>query len=143
MKFKRPKELKRTKIEIIPMIDTVLFMLVFFMLSSLAMVHLNGLQVNLPKAGTSARQATQDLTITVDKFQRVFVNKKSVQMSNLAQTLSDTIGPNVDMQTQSVIINADFSVPNGLVVHCIDASRQVGIRHFVIATAPGESGGNN
>ena len=49
MEFRRRRELKRTKIEIIPMIDTMFFLLVFFMLSSLALTRLNGLPVNLPR----------------------------------------------------------------------------------------------
>ena len=53
MEFKRRRELKRTKIEIIPMIDTMFFLLVFFMLSSLALTRLNGLPVNLPRASTA------------------------------------------------------------------------------------------
>ena len=67
MQFKRQRELKRTKIEIIPMIDTMFFLLVFFMLSSLALTRLNGLPVNLPRASTAPKAAAVDLTITVDK----------------------------------------------------------------------------
>ena len=135
MKFKRRRELKRTKIEIIPMIDTIFFMLVFFMLSSLALVKLNGLPVNLPKASTATRQQTKDLTITVDKQRRVYVNKKLVPVSSLAQELANDIGPGANLDEQSVIINADLSVPHGLVVRCIDEARRAGISHFAIATA--------
>ncbi|MDR3708573.1 MAG: biopolymer transporter ExbD [Capsulimonadaceae bacterium] len=135
MEFKRHRELKRTKIEIIPMIDTIFFLLVFFMLSSLALVKLNGLPVNLPTAATAVRQQTKDLTITVDKAQRVYVNKKLVNIADLAQDLADEVGPGGDIADQSVVINADLSVPHGLVVHCMDAARQAGISHFAIATA--------
>ncbi len=141
MEFKRHRELKRTRIEIIPMIDTVFFLLVFFMLSSLAMVKLNGLPVNLPQANTAVRQQTKDLTITVDKAQRVFVNKKLVDVKDLAQALADEVGVGSDMADESVVINADLSVPHGLVVRCIDESRRAGISHFAIATAPEEQGG--
>ena len=50
MRFKQRRQLKRTRIEIIPMIDTMFFLLVFFMLSSLALVRQNSIHVNLPKA---------------------------------------------------------------------------------------------
>lgn len=137
MEFKRRRELKRTKIEIIPMIDTMFFLLVFFMLSSLALTRLNGLPVNLPHARTAPKQPVTDLTITVDKNQRVYVNKEPVTIDDLAQKLVEKAGgPNTDMSNTSVIINADLSVPHGLVVRCIDESRSVGVEKFAIATAP-------
>ncbi len=141
MEFKRRRALKRTKIEIIPMIDTMFFLLVFFMLSSLALTRLNGLPVNLPQANTAQKQAPTELTITVDKDQRVYVNKQLVDVSDLAAALIQKAGgPNSDLSNTTVVINADLSVPHGLVVKCIDESRSVGIVHYAIATAP-ETGG--
>ncbi len=140
MEFKRRRELKRTKIEIIPMIDTMFFLLVFFMLSSLALVKLNGLPVNLPHASTAPKQPPSDLTITVDKEQQVYVNKEPVTFTTLSSVLVEKAGgPNVDPNAASVVINADLTVPHGVVVRCIDEARSVGITHFAIATEP-ESG---
>jgi biopolymer transport protein ExbD len=136
MEFKRRRELKRTKIEIIPMIDTIFFLLVFFMLSSLALVKLNGLPVDLPKAATAQKQQANDLTITIDKQRQIYVNKVPVTLAQLGPALLAKAGPHADLSTASVVINADLSVPHGLVVGCIDASRQVGISSFSIATAP-------
>ena len=136
MQFKQRRELKRTKIEIIPMIDTIFFLLVFFMLSSLALVKLNGLPVNLPKAATAQKQQANDLTITIDKDRQVYVNKEPVTLAGLGPLLLQKAGPNVDLSTASVVINADLSVPHGLVVGCIDGARQVGISSFSIATSP-------
>src|SRR5271170_4189692 len=106
MEFRRRRELKRTKIEIIPMIDTMFFLLVFFMLSSLALTRLNGLPVNLPHASTSPKQPVTDLTMTVDKNQQVYVNKQPVTLDNLGALLVEKAGgPNVDLGQASVIIN--------------------------------------
>ncbi len=141
MEFKRRRELKRTKIEIIPMIDTMFFLLVFFMLSSLALTKLNGLPVNLPRASTAPKQNPTELTITVDKNQQVFVNKDRVVLDDLGTKLLEKAGgPNADLDQTSVIISADLSVPHGIVVRCIDESRAVGITHFAIATAPDQMG---
>lgn len=135
MEFRQRRQLKRTKIEIIPMIDTIFFLLVFFMLSSLALVKLNGLPVNLPKASTASRQQTADVTLTIDRNRRLYVNARPVAFTDLGPTLaahaSDAPG---GISNVSVIINADLSVPHGLVVHCIDAARAVGISRFAIAT---------
>ena len=137
MQFKRRRELKRTRIEIIPMIDTMFFLLVFFMLSSLALTKLNGLPVNLPNAQTAPKQAPAQLTVTVDKTQNLFVNKIPVSFANLETVLVETAGANIEAAT--VIINADASVPHGVVVRCIDGAREVGISKFAIATAPAEA----
>src|SRR5437763_6912403 len=92
VEFKRRRELKRTKIEIIPMIDTMFFLLVFFMLSSLALTRLNGLPVNLPRASTAHKQAAADLTLTIDKDQRLYVNKEPVTLANVAEKLVEKAG---------------------------------------------------
>ena len=142
MEFKRRRELKRTKIEIIPMIDTIFFLLVFFMLSSLALVKLNGLPVNLPKAATATKQQANDLTITIDKDKQIYVNKAPVTLDTLgAALISKAGGPSVDLNTATVVINADLTVPHGLVVGCLDESRMAGISRFSIATAPEDDSG--
>jgi len=140
VEFKRRRELKRTKIEIIPMIDTMFFLLVFFMLSSLALVRLQGLPVNLPQASTAKKQTATDVTITVDKNQNIFVNKEPATFADLTNKIIEKAGgPNVDFNTASVVINADLTVPHGVVVHCIDEARTIGITRFAIATAPEEA----
>src|ERR1700710_519240 len=104
MEFKRRRELKRTRIEIIPMIDTMFFLLVFFMLSSLALAKLNGLPVNLPRASTAPKQAPAKLTLTIDKDQLVYVNKEPVAIEDVGTKLLEKAGgPNVDLNTASVI----------------------------------------
>ncbi len=141
MKFTQRRSLKRTKIEIIPMIDTMFFLLVFFMLSSLALVRQSGINVNLPQARTGKKQTAVDLTVTVDKARRVYVNKDEVSLDDLGTKLVQTAGGRTaDLEADSVIINADLTVPHGLVVGCIDRAREVGITHFAIATAPEGAG---
>lgn len=140
MHFKQRRQLKRTRIEIIPMIDTMFFLLVFFMLSSLALVRQGGINVNLPKAVTGKKQTAVDLTVTVDKARHVYVNKDIVSLKDLGTKLVETAGGrNADLSSASVIINADLTVPHGLVVGCIDQAREVGITRFAIATVPGDS----
>ena len=71
MKFKNRRPLPRARIEIIPMIDTIFFLLVFFMLSSLSMTRLKGLPVDLPDARTAINQPASDLSLTIDARGRV------------------------------------------------------------------------
>ena len=124
------------------MIDTIFFLLVFFMLSSLALTKLNGLPVDLPKAATATRQQPNDLTITIDKTRQIYVNKQPVSIAYLGATLIAKTGTGEDLSDTSVVLNADFSVPHGLVVNCMDESRKVGISKFSIATAPEDESGS-
>ena len=110
MQFKRRRELKRTKIEIIPMIDTMFFLLVFFMLSSLALTRLKGIPVNLPRAVNSAKQNKLDFTVTIDKAQHVFVNREEVPLDEVGPTLV-RLANGGQMEDASVVINADQAVP--------------------------------
>jgi len=137
MTFRSRRSLKRTRIEIIPMIDTMFFLLVFFMLSSLSLTNLLAMPVNLPQATNSMKQNNLDFTISIDKAQRVFVNKQPVSLEQVGDTLVTMAGgPTVDLGKASVVINADETVPYGIVIHCIDEARGVGVTHFPLATAP-------
>jgi len=136
MRFKQRPQLKRTKIEIIPMIDTMFFLLVFFMLSSLALTKMNGLKVNLPQASTAEPQMATQITVTIDPQQNVYINKQKVDINDLGSTLVQTLGAGADLSKESIIINADLTVPHGLVVHAIDECRSVGATRFSIATKP-------
>ena len=130
MQFKRGRELKRTRVEIIPMIDTVFFLLVFFMLSSLSLTHLNGLRVDLPTGKNAPTQPRASLTLSVQKSGTMSLNNRVVTLQNLSQNLKRI--PNVKSQT--LTINADKNVSYGVVMRAIDTARQVGISrtNFVV-----------
>lgn len=140
MKFKPRRELKRTKIEIIPMIDTIFFLLVFFMLSSLALTRLNGLPVNLPEAKTAPAQPPTELTVTIAQNGRLLVNNEVATWNDFQQKLTQKAGgPRVDLSRVSVIINADERVAHGVVVRAIDYARDIGITRYGIATSPAKT----
>lgn len=141
MQFKRRHEIKRTKIEIIPMIDTMFFLLVFFMLSSLALTKMNGLKVNLPQASTAVPQMATQITVTIDAQQNVYINKEKVDINDLGAALVRKVGPGVDLSKATIIINADYAVPHGVVVHAMDECSSVGATRLAIATKPMTAGG--
>lgn len=130
MTFKKRASLPPAHIEIIPMIDVMLFLLVFFMLSSLALTKLNGLPVQLPKAKSADKvgATASPATLTVRQDGSLFLNRQPVKLEQLPQALRNTAEP--------LLINADERVPHGLVVHCMDAARRAGITRFSIAATP-------
>jgi len=134
VQFKRGRELKRTRIEIIPMIDTIFFLLVFFMLSSLSLTHLNGLRVNLPRAATMPRQPSGQLTLTIDRTQKLFVNSQPATLKTLPAQLTKAAGK-TRLENVLLVVNADRQVPYGLVIKTIDAAHALGIQRYAWATA--------
>ncbi len=139
MKFKRRSDLKRTKIEIIPMVDTMFFLLVFFMLSSLALSKLVAMPVDLPKAGSANRvQDDNNLALSVDAGGQIYLDRQPVTADRLGEMIKSVAGSR-PLNNLTLVINADQKSSHGIVVQCIDQARLAGMNKFAIATAPIDS----
>ena len=128
MKLKRARSYRRGRIEIIPMIDVMFFLLVTFMLASLAMQSLNSVTVNLPKGQAEAIKHQEPVTLTVTKDKELFLDKTPVSLDSLAFTLKGMLGNDPGM-----VVNADTNAPDGVVVEAMLAARHAGVEHFQIA----------
>ncbi len=129
MKIRKSREYKRGRIEIIPMIDVMFFLLATFMLASLSMQNLHSLPVNLPQGHASPIQAKTPVTLTIRSDSQIFLDKTQVTLNSLAATLK-TMLPNTDA---SIIVAADSSAPNGITVQAMLKAREAGAQHFLIA----------
>lgn len=69
---------KKARIEIIPMIDTMFFLLVFFMIATLSMASQSSLPVNLPHANGAQNDKQQVYTLTLTKDDQLFCDKEPV-----------------------------------------------------------------
>lgn len=76
MKLEAP-EMRRARIEIVPMIDTIFFLLVFFMITWLAMVKMNGLTLNVPRQIKSTAAAPYVVDLSVSGDGKFYVNTHS------------------------------------------------------------------
>lgn len=133
MKFPR-RARKKARIEIIPMIDTMFFLLVFFMVATLSMTIQKGLQVNLPHAATAREDVYQTVTLTITKEGKLYFNKDEVaSVTEAAGRLSPLWQNDIP---PSVIINADRSVEHGQVIELMDAVRRAGIMKIAVAVRP-------
>lgn len=130
MKIRRP-ETRRARIEIIPMIDVMFFLLIFFMVTSLAMIRANAIPVNLPRTSASPMALRQDLVLTIDKDGHLFLGGKPVTLASEGPALIAAMGRTTQ---NTLVIDADRAVSHGRVVAAMDAARQVGIEKFAIAT---------
>jgi biopolymer transport protein ExbD len=129
------RSLKKARIEIIPMIDTIFFLLVFFMISTLSMTQFKGMPVNLPKAAAGQQAPAESAAITIDKDGRLFLNRQAVDKTALSEALKQQLVKNADML---VVINADDGVAHGQVVEIMDIARAVNVAKMAIAVKPKE-----
>jgi len=132
MNIPTPRARKRARIEIIPLIDVIFFLLATFMMVSLSMVKNNAIKVNLPAAATSAPQEHNDRTIiTVTKDGDLYFNKELLQVDQLPTRLQQLMAAQPDPK---VFINGDEKAFFGPVVAVLDDLRQAGITKVAIDT---------
>ena len=94
MKLRKSRQPRRGRIEIIPMIDVMFFLLVTFMLASLSMQNLHSLAVNLPQGRAAAMQPKTPVTLTITRDSRIFLDNTPVTLETLAATLKPMLnGP--------------------------------------------------
>ena len=129
------RSLKKARIEIIPMIDTIFFLLVFFMISTLSMAQYRGMPVNLPKAASGRQAPAESAAITIDKQARLFLNKQAVDKADLGDLLRRELAKNADLL---VVINADDGVEHGHIVEVMDIARSANVARMAIAVKPKE-----
>jgi len=111
------------------MIDVMFFLLVTFMLASLAMQNLRSLQVNLPQGHAAIMPAKTPVTLTVTDKGQLLLDKTPVTLGTLALALRARLSG----KDPSVIVNADKAAPHGTVVEAMLQARQAGVEHFLIA----------
>ena len=127
---------KRARIEIIPLIDIIFFLLATFIMVSLSMSKNQGVQVALPTAGSAAslgdqKEMDKAVTLSVNAKGDVFYNKDKITIAQLPlrlQTLKST------SKDPKVIINSDAGADFKYVVAVLDEARKIGIAKVGINT---------
>ena len=127
---------KRARIEIIPLIDIIFFLLATFIMLSLSMSKNQGVQVALPSAGTAAslgdqKEMERALTLSVTDKGEVFFNKDRISMAQLPMRLQAF---KTTAKDAKVIINSDAAANFKHVVAVLDEVRRIGIAKVGINT---------
>jgi biopolymer transport protein ExbD len=131
------QEQPKARIEIIPMIDVIFFLLVFFMVSTLSMTINRGLPVNLPTAVTSQKDLRENLNLTLMQDGEMFLNKEPITLPDLGLRVRTALAGEPELM---VIINADGDVRHSAVVEVMDELRLAGIARLAIAVRPERKG---
>ncbi len=122
---KLPSDHAEARIEIIPLIDIMFFLLASFMLVSLSMVNLKAVKVNLPTAASATPESKKDFTdISVDKSGDMFLDKKPIAAHELTGALAAARAANPNIR---VFISGDRDAKNGDMIRALDAVRSAGI----------------
>ena len=130
-----PKSMKKKpRIEIIPMIDTMFFLLVFFMVATLSMTIQKGIAVNLPHAASARDEIREVVALTLTKEGKLYVDKEEVaSVADVSVRLSSQIAQGREV---SVVIYADRAVEHGPVIDLMDGVRTVGVARIAVAVRP-------
>jgi len=122
-------------INITPLVDVVLVLLVIFMIT--APVLQSGIEVAVPKTRTVKEIIEQRLVLTIDRDQQVFLGDKPVNIHDLAKSLRRPGDP----AKQVIYLRADERVPFGAFASVMDAVKQAGITNISIVTQPVDTKG--
>jgi biopolymer transport protein ExbD len=109
-------------VNILPMIDVIFAILVFFIVSSLYLTRSEGLPVNLPRASTAEVQKTKQITVSLNQEGKLTIDGKPAQMNRLKTEVTKLVKTG---DTTTIVINADKTVQHGLVVDALDQLRQI------------------
>jgi biopolymer transport protein ExbD len=120
-------------INVTPLVDVVLVLLVILMVSSTYIVS-QTLKVQLPKARNSDGSADKPTTVTLMKNGDLKFNDVVVQDQELADKLKGAADGNPDL---SLVVSADKEVQHGHVVHVLDLAKTAGITKFAINVQQG------
>jgi biopolymer transport protein ExbD len=115
----------KARIGIIPMIDVIFFLLVFFMISTLSMTVNRGLPVNLPTSATSQKDLRENLNLTLTEDGGLFLNREPITLQELSPRVKTALAAGPELM---VIINADGEVRHNTVVNVMDELRLLASR---------------
>jgi len=127
MKIKRLNSIKKGKIEIIPMIDVMFFLLATFILASIAMQKYQGVAVNLNKGSAeNINEQTQSITISITHDNLVYINKNQVLLTEIANNLEKLIND----KNNNILIASDENSKQGVVMQAMLEAKKAGAKKF-------------
>jgi biopolymer transport protein ExbD len=115
------------------MIDTIFFLLVFFMIASLAMTTQKGMPVNLPKASAATERPVVKVVLTLTDSGSYFVDKRRVAFDEIRGILTTRLKDN---PSAVVVINCDKTQAWQKGIELADEAKRAGARSLTIATEP-------
>jgi biopolymer transport protein TolR len=120
-----------SEINMIPFIDIVLVLLIIFMVT--APVIQSGIEVSVPQTQFVREISEERMVVTIDKEQKVYLQSQPVQVDQLGAKIRETI---VDPTRQGIYLQADETVPWGILAVVMDSLKVAGLENVSIITQP-------
>ncbi len=131
MKIRSPIPEKKSRLEIIPLIDIMFFLLASFMMVALQMQIVRTVKANLPTATLASSMAKPDMVnLFVNRDGQVSVDKKPVSFPELNTVLTNRFSLNTNLP---VFITGAQDATHGSMVFVLDFVKRAGIRNIAIA----------
>lgn len=131
MKLRSLREDKEPRIMIIPMIDIIFFLLVFFMMSMLTMVVQRSINLNLPQTSTAKLTVQETLPVSITSDGTIYVEKEKISKDDFHRRIEIEKNRNPDV---NVVLRADAKSEHEEFVFVLDQLKSVGINRIGIAT---------
>ncbi|ERJ95811.1 transport energizing protein, ExbD/TolR family [Selenomonas sp. oral taxon 892 str. F0426] len=122
---------ERPQLMIIPMIDIIFFLLVFFMMSMLSMVVQKSMPLTLPQAESAKVSMTRNIPVTITADGGIYYERDLMSLRDLTARLTEDVAHGEDI---SVILRGDAAASYGTVVQVMDVVKRLGIEKVYIAT---------
>lgn len=122
---------KEPDIMIIPMIDIVFFLLVFFMMSTLYMNTEQQIPLSLPKASSSSAKTIEPITISLTSTHEMYLNEREINPNDLPNEIKAIVNK---MPEQAFVVRASKDVVYNDVIEILDDLKVNGARFVSVAT---------
>lgn len=139
-KYSSPVPRRRARIEIIPLIDVMFFLLASFMMVSLSMQKAGTVSLNLPKTQSGEQDVRPDLlTVGVDAQGKTFLGKEAMGIEAMIGVISNRFRVNTNL---AVFVSGDVTTAHGAVVRVLNGVRSAGVQKvaFTVSPAPSAAG---
>lgn len=130
MRLRDRRSFAKPEVMIIPMIDIMFFLLVFFMISTLYMVNLKTVDVNMPQAQHAQTQMNVTYLVTMKKDGTLYLKDKPIEEAALIKSAKEENRQNSHF---AIVVRADEGIDYGKVVELLDHFRAAGISRFGLA----------
>ena len=118
------------EINILPMIDVIFAILTFFIISSLYLIKLETIPLNLPSASTSSISKNEFINVSISTDEKIFLNSKEIDLEELNKKLKEI---NID-NNKKIILSGDKNVNYGRIVEVLDELRKINNIKIAIST---------
>ena len=128
--YKINENLDKYEINILPMIDVIFAILTFFIISSLYLIRLETIPLNLPSASTSSISKDELINISISNNEKIFLNSQEISLDKLNLKLQEI---NIKYN-KKIILSGDKEVRYGKIVEVLDELRKIKNLKIAIST---------